>query len=201
MQPLNFKFAANLISALLSQRRFEAAVSITSKTASTALNVADPQDAVYVVSFFALRFLEAAALEDDASTSRSMTQPSNIERHTSTICLRSLHDMNTNVNMYVLASTIVFLDSWHACLMNDMQYTLFALNSAVEPRFFSCLQCAQFNFSEHRLCIFDHVCLSASVQGSVIAANLVDMAKRLIDAAATVATLDEGVRRLRNMLP
>jgi hypothetical protein len=37
--------------------------------------------------------------------------------------------------------------------------------------------------------------------GSVASANLIDMAKRLIDAVANVATLDPGVRQLRAMLP
>ena len=57
--------AANLVSAMLSQRRFQAAVNATQVASNSALTRADLSDAAYAVSFFALRFLEAAALESD----------------------------------------------------------------------------------------------------------------------------------------
>jgi hypothetical protein len=68
IEPLNFKMAGNLITALLSMQRFDFAVKVATASATTAMQRAPPHDAVYVLSFYALRFLETASLKESDGT-------------------------------------------------------------------------------------------------------------------------------------
>lgn len=85
LEPLNFKHTANLITALLSTRRFDEAVRLATASASAAIGGATPNDASYVLRFFALRFSEAASLKENRETMVGLNLIDFVKRLTSAI--------------------------------------------------------------------------------------------------------------------
>jgi len=95
LEPLNFKFAANLISALLAGLRLDAAVTKANHAASLAVSLTSPGDAAYVLSYIAIKFFEAAI--------EHFRDPSNAER--------TIKELRASAGFFEKAAALATLDA------------------------------------------------------------------------------------------